>query len=150
EGVETKPGQLVELDGQSGPGDFAPIIVRTRLRVVGTTEMPIPPRLSIDDLLSGRYDSHWVEAEGIVETVTTDGNYAYLSLVSGSHRLRALVPGFSHRSLPTELVDARVKVRGACGTIFNHTRQLLGIQIFSPSLEYVSVIEAPVSDPFSL
>lgn len=150
EGVEPKPGQLVEIDGQSGPGDFAPIIERARLLTLGTTAMPIPPRLSIDDLLTGRYDSNWVEAEGVVETVTSDGNYAYLTIVSGSHRLRALVPGFNKRALPTELVDARVKVRGACGTIFNQTRQLLGIQIFSPGLEYVSVVEPPLHDPFSL
>jgi signal transduction histidine kinase/CheY-like chemotaxis protein len=149
-GVELKAGQLVEVDGFSGPGDFAPVVVRARWRIVGTSEMPTPPRLSIDDLFSGQYDSDWVEAEGIVHTVTTDGEFAYLVIVSGSHQFRALVPGFQHRPLPMHLVDAKVRVRGPCGTIFNHTRQLLGIQIFSPSLNYVSVLEPPPANPFSL
>jgi signal transduction histidine kinase/CheY-like chemotaxis protein len=150
DGVTLDAGQSVEVNGKSGPGDFAPVVVEARWKINGTTQMPTPPQLTIDELFSGEHDSDWVEAEGIVQSVTTDGKMAYLIIVSGAHQFRVLVPGFENRPLPIELVDSKVKVRGACGTVFNTTRQLLGIQIFSPSLDFVSVVEPPPADPFSL
>ena len=71
-------------------------------------------------------------------------------IVSGSHKFRALIPRFTNRKLPTDLVDAKIRIRGACGTVFNERRQLLGIQIFVPGLEYISVVERPPADPSSL
>jgi signal transduction histidine kinase/DNA-binding response OmpR family regulator/HPt (histidine-containing phosphotransfer) domain-containing protein len=148
-GVEIEAGQLVELDGQSGPGEFAPVIVKPRFRVVGKAALPSAPRLSLEDLFSGLQDSQWVEAEGIVQTVTGDPEHALLGIVSGSRRFRALVPGFSSRPLPTDLVDAKVKIAGACGTVFNEKRQLIGIQVFVPGIAAVTVEEPASKDPFS-
>jgi len=150
EGVTLDAGQSVEVNGKSGPGDFAPVVVEARWTINGFTQMPSPPSLTIDDLFSGEHDSDWVEAEGIVQSVTTDGKMAYLIVVSGAHQFRVLVPGFENQPLPMHLVDSKVRVRGACGTVFNTTRQLLGIQIFSPSLKFVSIVEPPPGDPFAL
>jgi len=150
EGVTLAAGQSVEVNGKSGPGDFAPVVVEARWTINGLTQMPTPPSLTIDDLFSGEHDSDWVEAEGIVQSVTTDGKMAYLIVVSGAHQFRVLVPGFENQPLPMHLVDSKVRVRGACGTVFNTSRQLLGIQIFSPSLEFVSTVEPPPADPFAL
>ena len=48
------------------------------------------------------------------------------------------------------LVDSAVTVRGACGTLFNHRRQLVGVQIFAPSLDQVTVDQASPADPYTL
>ena len=145
-GIRLEPGQLVEVEGQSGPGDFAPVLIRPRLRVVGKAPMPIAGRLSLENLFSGVQDSNWVEAEGIVQTVKNDAEHALLGIVSGSRKFKALVPGFATGKLPTHLVDSRVRIRGACGTLFNGKRQLIGIQIFVPGIDYVTVEEpAPVN-----
>ncbi len=150
DGLKLEAGQAVEIKGKSGPGDFAPIIVEAKGQVLRTAQMPVPPRLTIDELFSGEHDSDWVEAEGIVQSVTTDGKLAYLIVVSGSHQFRVLIPGFENKPLPMQLEDSKIKVRGACGTVFNNARQLLGIQIFSPSLDFVTVLKPAPSDPTSL
>ena len=47
--LDLKPGQLVELHGQSGPGEFAPVVEHAKLRVLGESALPVAPRLSIDE-----------------------------------------------------------------------------------------------------
>ncbi|HEV8486816.1 MAG TPA: response regulator [Blastocatellia bacterium] len=145
-GLRIEPGQLVEVDGQSGPGDFAPVLIRPRLRVVGKAPMPTAGHLSLEELFSGMQDSNWVEAEGIVQTIRNDAEHALLGIVSGSRKFKALVPGFASGKLPTHLIDSKVRIRGACGTLFNGKRQLVGIQVFVPGIDYVTVEEpAPVN-----
>ena len=145
-GLRIEPGQLVEVDGQSGPGDFAPVLIRPRLRVVGKAPLPTAGHLSLEELFSGMQDSNWVEAEGIVQTIRNDAEHALLGIVSGSRKFKALVPGFATGKLPTHLIDSKVRIRGACGTLFNGKRQLVGIQIFVPGIDYVTVEEpAPVN-----
>jgi signal transduction histidine kinase/DNA-binding response OmpR family regulator len=145
-----EPGQLLEVDGQSGPGDFAPVIIKPRFRVLGKSPMPIPPRLSLDELFSGLQDSNGVEAEGIVQTGSRRSEHASIGIVSGSHKFRAMLPGYAEQALPTQLIDAKVKIRGACGTIFNEKRQLVGIQILVPGLDYILVEEAAPADPYAI
>src|ERR1035438_4154957 len=47
-----RAGQLVELEGFSGPGDFAPVVASPRIWVVGEQAMPEPLRMDVDQLLS--------------------------------------------------------------------------------------------------
>jgi hypothetical protein len=37
-------------------------------------------------------------------------------------------------------VDARVRIEGVCATIFNQKRQLVGIKLFVPDLDYITVL----------
>jgi signal transduction histidine kinase/DNA-binding response OmpR family regulator len=147
--IPLRAGQLVEVEGETAPGDFAPVIINPRFRILGETPLPPAPRLSPDDLLSGLYDSQWVETEGVVQKVSDDSNHIALNLISGSHKFRVLVPRSANQPLPTELVDARVRVRGACGTIYNNKRQLVGIQIFASAMDQVFVVEPAPLDPFA-
>jgi signal transduction histidine kinase len=48
------------------------------------------------------------------------------------------------------LVDARVRVRGVCNTLFNQKRQIFGIELTSPGREYVIPVEPGIKDPFAL
>jgi hypothetical protein len=143
-------GQRVEIDGQSSPGNFAPIIANARSRILGNAELPTALQVPVGDLMSGRYDSRWVEVEGVVQSVNGDGDRAVLTIVAGPYVFNAMVTGFANRALPTSLVDATVSVRGACGTIYNERRQLTGIRLNVPSLDQVTVREHPLADPFSL
>ena len=143
-------GQLIQVDGRSGPGDFAPIIDQAVVTVLGTGELPEPARVTMDELFSGRYDSQWVEAEGTVERITHDRGTQSLLIVSGSHRFGVTLAGSPAEALLADLVDATITIRGACGSVFNARRQLLGIRISVPGIEQVTVRSRPVADPFSL
>ena len=148
-GAPVEPGQLVDVTGQSGAGDFAPIVDNAVARVVGRAPLPEPIRVSIGELFSGRYDSQFVEAEGTVHAVVANGLNAALTLVSGSYKFSALLPVVGGK-LPEELVDAKVRVQGAAGSIFNDRRQLLSIQVFVPGLAQVTILEPPPASPQSL
>ena len=57
-------GQLIEVEGFSGPGDFAPVIARPTFRVLGEQPMPEPLRMSMQQLFTGAADSQWVAVRG--------------------------------------------------------------------------------------
>ena len=102
-------GQVVEVVGQTGAGDFAPVIDKVSVRVVGNAAHPEPIRVPLSELFTGRYDSQWVEAEGIVQAVGRQNTSAFLSIVSGPYSYRVLLPNFGDQPLPTHLVDTKVQ-----------------------------------------
>ena len=147
--TKLEPGQRVEISGETGEGLFAPIIERPRFQILGKGPLPSPLRIPIDELFSGQYDSDWVETEGIVQLVGSSDQHASLIIASGIHKFRVFIPGYADQPLPTHLIDAKIRVRGACGTIFNEKRQLTSIQIFVPGIEEVKILEPPIADPFA-
>ena len=65
-------GSLVEVDGNTTPGDFAPSIEHARIRVLGRAALPVPRRKSLEELLMGQEDSQWIEVHGIVHSVALE------------------------------------------------------------------------------
>ena len=143
-------GQAVDVVGETAAGNFAPIITNARLTVAGRAELPTPVRVPITELFSGAYDSQWSEAEGIVQSVDRQGDDASLLIANGSYTFRAFVPGLGNQPLPTGLVDAKVRVVGACRTTFNDKRQLLGISLQLPAWKQLTVLEPAGADAGSL
>ena len=132
-------GHKVEIEGVAGAGEFAPIVVSGRIRVLGEGRLPEPARAGVDEIFFGSQDSNWVELQGVVQSVGTDAGYATLEMSWGTYSFRVRVYGT--RQLPSSLVDATVRLQGVCGTRFNFKRQLLGIQVFVPNRKYIKVIE---------
>lgn len=142
-------GQLLDVVGQTGAGDFAPVVDKVTVRLIGTAPLPDPVRVPLHELFTGAYDSQWVQAEGIVQTVTRQGTNARLSVVAGPYRFAAVI-ALAGGPVPTDLIDRKVRVRGACGSVFNERRQLLGIQLFVPGVANVTVVEQPLADRLAL
>jgi PAS domain S-box-containing protein len=156
-----RSGDLLDIDGESGRGHFAPVVGSPTIRVVGRGRFPLPERASMDGLSSGVYDGQWVEVEGIVRSVsepgeeavfgrplTPNGSYV-LKLAMGTGRVEVIVPGESgvdRRSM----VDARVVVRGACGLWLNGKSQMLGFVIYTPGAGQIDIRQRPASDPFAM
>jgi signal transduction histidine kinase/CheY-like chemotaxis protein len=148
-GPPVEPGQLVDVTGETAAGDFAPIVDKATARIIGRAALPTPIRAPVGELLTGRYDSQWVETDGTVQSVVEDGQNAALTLVAGSHKFKAVLPDLASQ-LPVQLIDAKVRIKGACGSIFNDRRQLLSIQILIPGISHVMVLEPPPGAPQSL
>ena len=145
------PGQIVEVTGRSSPGEYAPIVVPERVRVVGNGELPVPKRVTYEQLASGKEDSQFVEIAGVVRSVQSveASQYHLIEIATGGGRLSVYV-----RQLPVlqtgELVDSTVRVRGVCSTRFNHQRQLFAIRLMVPRPEDL-VIEVPApKEPFAI
>jgi PAS domain S-box-containing protein len=143
-------GQWVELTGQTSPGGFAPEVVDVSVRVLGLTNLPAPARVDLEDLANGHLDAHWVEMEGVVRRVEEQAGHANLNVMTAKGRFNVIVPGYENRRLPTHLIDALVSVQGACTSELNVRRQLSGITLHVPNLEYLRVLEAPSADPFAI
>jgi hypothetical protein len=111
---QARPGDMVEVEGVTGPGEFAPVVDNARIRVTGRAPLPVAPRFSVEDLLTGAEDAQWVELRGVVhsaelrDVTSTDGSkrvqVLLLRVASGRNHLQVWVQNFSsntnYASLP--------------------------------------------------
>ena len=72
-GPRPEVGGLVEIEGVTDPGEFAPRVHAVRITWLGTGELPPPIHPYWDQLINGSLDTEFVEMEGIVTTVRADG-----------------------------------------------------------------------------
>ncbi len=144
-----RAGDLVEVEGFSSPGGFAPEIIRPKVTVLGNASLPKPRRTTMDQLASGREDSQWVEVEGIVRSAGKEGTEPVLGLAVGTGRIKVVLPADSPGPY-AQLVDAKVSIRGAVGGIFNQSMQLLGIVLYTPGFDFIRTLEPAPHSPFSL
>jgi signal transduction histidine kinase/CheY-like chemotaxis protein len=157
---EAHTGDLVEIRGVSGEGYFAPQVEDPEISVLGKAPLPPARRLPLEDLLNGEQDSQFIEVQGIVHSARIERMLlAYrqesrpalaLVIASGRNKFKAWIANFDKTADYTSLVDARVAVRGACGSLFNEKRQLVGIQLFVPGREQVQIVEAAHADAYTL
>ncbi len=138
-------GQLIDLEGFSGPGDVAPIITAPRIRVVGTAPMPAPIPIDPARFFAGADDCQFMEVAGIVDSIERRDARTYIGLRMYFKRIEMAIPG--EPELPPGLLHARVKAQGVGASRFNFRRQILGITLRLPSVDYLHVVEAAPHPP---
>lgn len=145
------PGQWVEVEGTTSPGEYAPIVVPEHVRILGEAPLPVAKPVTFDQLASGKEDSQFVEVVGIIRSVQFEeaSQHHLIELATGGGRL----PVYAKR-LPVskfdELVGSTVRVRGVCSTVFNRQRQLFAIRLMVPRLEDLTIEKPAASDPFNI
>jgi signal transduction histidine kinase len=144
-----QPGDRVEVTGVSAPGDFAPIVNRPRVRVLGRGPLPTARRVRPEDLATGHEDGQWIEIDGVVRSVTPMGRVLVLQMAAGAFRFPVELPRTDAGDL-ARFVDAQVRVQGVCRSLLTPKGQLAGIVVNSPSLESLSVVTPAPSVPFAL
>ena len=142
-------GRLVEVEGVTGPGKFAPVIREQRLRVLGKGALPKAQLFPFSELADGRQDSQWARVRGIVRSVAIDrnswqGTTLAMRVASGGGEFNVRVPIGRDQDL-TSWVDSAVLIEGVCGSLYNTNRQLTGILFYVPRLNFITV-EAPASE----
>jgi PAS domain S-box-containing protein len=144
-------GQLVEMEGEVSPGEFAPIVIPSKIQILGEGVFPIAKPVTFEQLVSGQEDSQFVEVRGIVRAVhfDTETGYFLLEIATGGGRLTAYAS-----KLPVaqsgDLVDHTVTVSGVCVTRFNRQRQLFDLRLLVPRPTDLVVEPSEAADPFSL
>ena len=73
-----------------------------------------------------------------------------LTIAAGQSKFTAWVNDFPTDLRVASFVDANVSVRGTCATLFNEKRQLIGIQLYVPTLDQVHLDRQVPIDPFAL
>ena len=141
--------QLVEVEGVSGPGKFAPVIRETGLRVLGNGTLPKAQLFSFSQLANGQQDSQWAQVRGIVRSVSVDRTSwrettLAMHIASEGGEFNLLTPITREQDF-SSWVDSEVLVEGVCGSLYNVDRQLTGILFYVPRLSFIRV-EAPAPE----
>ncbi|MCX6953216.1 MAG: sensor histidine kinase [Verrucomicrobia bacterium] len=142
-------GDLVEAEGYSSPGAFAPVLHVTAWKKVGTAPLPVAKKITIERLMAGVEDGQRVEITGLVRSVSLAATRKIVMEVSvGGYRVRVL-PKLSPQLDPQSLLAAKVTVRGTAATSFNAARrQLTAVNLFVPTVEDFVVDQPESSPPF--
>ena len=141
--------QLVEVEGRTGPGKFAPVIRETKLRVLGEGVLPKPQLFSLSELANGQQDSQWAQVRGIVRSAAVDRTSwrepaLAMRIASEGGEFHVRVP-IAHEQDFSSWVDSEVLIEGVCGSLYNTNRQLTGILFYVPRLSFLTV-EAPATE----
>ena len=142
-------GQLVEIEGVTGPGKFAPVIREQKFHILGVGVLPKAQLFSFSELADGQQDSQWARVRGIVRSVDIDRTSwrettVAMRVASGSDEFSVRVPISDEQDL-SSWVDSEVLIEGVCGSLYNTNRQLTGILFYVPRLSFIKV-EAPAKD----
>lgn len=141
-------GQLVEIQGISNAGRYAPIVIPDKIQVLGTAPKPKAIPISINRLASGTEDSQWVEVEGVVHLERENWGNWFLDLVADGYRFQTRILKYSTNQ-PLQLTDAKLRIRGVATASLNNDNQLVGFCLMAPSMDDVTVLSAPAShDPY--
>jgi diguanylate cyclase (GGDEF)-like protein len=152
---EVSVGSRVTLTGITGPGDYAPVILAPKFSGQGIAPMPAAVQVTMEKATSGALDSQYVSIEGVVHPmkVGEESNhpaiaFELLTPVGQVHvYTSSYFPGIDEAR---SLEDARVRIRGAFGTVFNSRRQLVGYQLLVEKRSDIDVIEPAVASPFGM
>jgi diguanylate cyclase (GGDEF)-like protein len=137
-------GQRVTAVGLTNAGDYAPVIVAPKFQLLGKGQMPRPVPMTAADASSGVLDSQFVEVEGVIHPLklNEEPNHLTFELYSSFGQIHAYAgPDFSDSEYVRSLVDATVRIRGVCGTVFNSRRQLVGYQLSVSSVKDIAVVK---------
>lgn len=145
-----KPGDLVEVTGVTGSGEFAPVVDFARARQIGAGQLPrTAPRVTLADMATGEFDSQWVEIQGVVHAVHTSGRHLYVDIALRDGDIIAMTANEGIANYEP-LVDATVTLRGNEGTIFNKKRQMIGAHLLFPGQQTLRVDAVAPAKAFEL
>ncbi len=153
-------GERVVVEGVTHPGGFAPAVRAQSIRAAGRGPLPAPTRVSLPQVAHGGFDARWVELEGIVRHCSVEPapatsrwdsslspTISFVTLAESGVRLRLRI---DTALTPSELIDARIRVRGICFNVHNANRQFVRASLFVPSPSDFDVLSPPPPDPFAL
>jgi PAS domain S-box-containing protein len=144
-------GKEYEVEGFSAPGDFAPIIIKPKYRLIGPATIPAARYVTLDQLSSGQYDCLRVQVRGIVRSVRQIGNRWRLDLYSDGKGIQVWTPYFLANSVQVlSLQDAKILTQGICSIQISAWGAISGFRLNVPSAQEIKVEEPAQSDLFSV
>ncbi|HEY3864239.1 MAG TPA: ATP-binding protein [Verrucomicrobiae bacterium] len=139
-------GESLQVEGVTGPGEFAPIVNARRVTRRGLGDLPEPIHPARDQLVNGSLDAQYVELQGIL----TGAQSNQITLLTPDGRIKIELREAELPARDTKTwEDALVRVRGCLFATWNYlTRQVTvgEIRIYGASMN----IEQPApADLFS-
>jgi signal transduction histidine kinase len=144
-----RQGDLIEVEGVTDPGQFAPIVLARTARKLGTAPVPAPRMVTYQQLITGALDAQWVEIAGVVRRCIgpepgADIMRLEIAADGGIIPARLLV-----QREPQIQADAEVRVRALCFYQFNQKRQVTAPVLQVPRGVPVLVEKPAPGDPYA-
>ncbi len=136
-------GELWEIEGRSGAGNFAPIIIADKITRLGEGLVPPPVNPSWTELLNGSRDVQWAELKGLVTEVHSNTIGLYLP----EGRLDVEMEGFFESDLKPFL-KANVRIRGVLYAEWNAATREVRVGRVVMRNSTISVDVPAPADPF--
>jgi diguanylate cyclase (GGDEF)-like protein len=144
-----KPGTRVDVEAVTGTGDYAPVLLRPKVTILGAGALPKnAARPTMGELLSGSQDGQWIEVEGIVRGVRREPRNVILDITTAEGPFAATGPLEAGVDYET-FVDALVRIRGNAVPVFNGSGQMVGARLLFPSTSVLKIVQQPPGDPYS-
>lgn len=149
-------GEVLEVEGVTGPGLFAPVIIARKIRRLGDGPMPEPIRPRWDQLMNGSMDCQYIEIQGILTAVsaqeinlyTADGTITVDLNGIGTDSFLSLLSRFpSNRTSP---VGSLIRLRGCCMSSTDQRARHVVHRRIQVNCPVVEVEDPAPNDPFSL
>lgn len=142
-------GDLLEIEGVSDPGQFAPIVQVSRARKLGTTTNPPPRQVTYHQLTTGALDAQWIELTGVVRRYIPpeSGSDIWRILIASDGGVVSVRGALPHD--PNLKEDSEVRVQAICLYQFNQKRQVLTPILQLPTGHSVEVLKPAPANPFA-
>ncbi|MGH7978246.1 MAG: sensor histidine kinase [Limisphaerales bacterium] len=148
-GPPARVGELVQVEGITDPGEFAPRVDADRIAQIGAVSLPPPVRPYWDQLINGSLDTEFVEIEGIITSVRQNS----VTLLTHGGKINVLV--FAEDGATNDIAlkpheDALIRLRGclfAAWDATTHDVNVSEIRMYAPS---ITVINPAPPDPFAI
>ncbi len=149
--LDVHRGDLLEVEGVTDPGEFAPIVMVKNFRHTGIGKMPKPREVTFEQLIAGSLDGQLVEVSGVVRSwapVTDPNEFGvwHMELAAGGGRLTVSA---NDEHPPGVEQDAEVRVQGVCFYQFNNKRQVLSPLVLISRDVTVQIDKPAPADPFA-
>jgi signal transduction histidine kinase len=145
-------GDVVELEGRTHEGHFAPTIYADRLRIAGRAPLPAPRPLANLGPAAGALDCQRAILTGVVqaaEQLPRTGRAELRLLVSTPAGPFTFILYGEGPKPAASLIDSEVALTGVFFAYFNSRRQFIGARLFSNDPGDVRVLRPPPADAFA-
>jgi len=146
-------GDRVELRGVTDASLFAPVVKSENVTLLGSGTLPQVRAYRWEELSGGQQDGNWIAMRGLIRSTAIETRWGKSLLmmhldIGGGYLVVTSVHDYEGRDWK-RLVGETATIRGVCGSVFNDRRQFMGLRLFAPSLDDISVEKTVPADPFA-
>jgi signal transduction histidine kinase len=143
-------GDLMDIEGVTDPGQFAPFVIAKSGGRIGTAPIPEPIIVNYQQLITGGLDAQWIEVSGIVRSYEFNDH----NITNGPWHAELAVEGnkvtvtFDQPRPPLIEPDTEIKVKCLCFYRFTSQRQALRPTLAANRDCPITIIKSPAAIPF--
>jgi len=131
-------GSRIRVDGVTGPGDVANVLVQPTVHVLGQGNLPSPEYKSVAELDAFAVDSKFVETRGVLWANDQSWKRICFRILDGKASALVVVP-LPSNAAARKLVGATVRVRGVSGIHLDASGKPVSAMLFVNRLEDIQV-----------